>query len=161
MSKPKGVRPHAGHGATLGERIDFYSIPEPNSGCILWMGAIQKSGYPKITVNKRSRRGNRVVYELHHGPIPRGMLVCHKCDVPACVNPRHLFLGSPFDNMADMLAKGRAITGEKRHFAKLTDDLVRQLRAGTISVHEAHEKTGISIRSAYAAKSGEKWRHIK
>ena len=78
---------------------------------------------------------HRVVYELVHGPIPdlasyHGMCVCHRCDVPACVNPEHLFLGTQTDNMRDCSAKKRSNhAGARNGRAKLDEVQVRQVRA--------------------------------
>lgn len=81
----------------------------PGSGCWLFAGATDDKGYGLVSSRRGSAplKAHRVSYEYHHGPIPRGLLVCHKCDTPACVNPEHLFLGTQLDNMRDCSAKGR------------------------------------------------------
>jgi hypothetical protein len=79
--------------------------------CWPWDGIIQRSGYGILKLggpkNKFHGQAHRVSYELHYGSIPYGMLVCHKCDVPLCVNPEHLFLGTASDNNKDRARKGR------------------------------------------------------
>ncbi len=82
-------------------------IPEPNSGCLLWEGTIARDGYGSISRNGRTRVLHRFVWEEVNGTIPNGLHVLHRCDVPACVNVAHLFLGTHTDNMRDLVAKGR------------------------------------------------------
>lgn len=80
------------------------------SACWLWTGGKFKSGYGSIGRGGRGTgcaRAHRVSYELNVGPIPPGLHVLHMCDTPACVNPRHLWVGTQQDNMADRKAKGR------------------------------------------------------
>lgn len=92
-------------------RFETNYIPEPNSGCWLWLGATLGKGYGQMqlgrSADKQERLAHRVAWRLFKGPIPEGLDVLHHCDVPSCVNPDHLFLGTDFDNMKDMRDKGR------------------------------------------------------
>lgn len=93
-------------------RFERMYIPEPNSGCWLWTGG--GSRYGVFTMSSRAKRSARSVpahrlsHELFNGPIPRGLIVRHKCDTPFCVNPDHLEVGTQQDNMNDMVARGRS-----------------------------------------------------
>lgn len=91
-------------------RFMRFVLPEPNSGCWLYDGAASPSGYGSFQYGGREGvavSAHRFSFELHNGPIPAGAHVLHRCDVPCCVNPAHLFLGDQLSNMRDMAEKGR------------------------------------------------------
>jgi hypothetical protein len=98
----------------LAERILARSIPVPESGCWLWEGTITKKGYGRLSVKDSTCAAHRVSYVAFAGPIPDGLFVCHKCDVPGCVNPKHLFLGTHSDNMIDSVRKKRHRSSRKK-----------------------------------------------
>ena len=77
------------------------------SNCIEWTGGIDFEGYGRRKINGKTYRAHRLVWETANGPIPPDMLICHKCDNPACVRLEHLFLGTTQDNTRDRDSKGR------------------------------------------------------
>ena len=100
---------------SLRQRLERHSIPEPNSGCLLWQGSATKNGYGWVRWNGARLIAHRASWEDANGqPIPQGMCVLHKCDVPACINPDHLSIGTQSENLADMAKKGRAKYGKRR-----------------------------------------------
>lgn len=122
------------------DRLERFSIPEPNSGCWLWTGGFDDRGHPfepygRIWVRGSSIAAHRASWLTYRGEIPEGMLVCHKCDTPLCINPDHLFLDTHKGNTRDMISKGRddstriSRRGESSNFAKLTPVQVLSIRA--------------------------------
>jgi hypothetical protein len=83
--------------------------------CWEWRGRISPTGYGLLSGTDGSRLASRIMYQLLHGPITSQECVCHSCDNPPCVNPAHLWLGTPADNMADAHAKGRFFNQRKTH----------------------------------------------
>ena len=109
----------------------------PN-GCWRWTEKFHSSGYPNMWIptvfGNISVPVHRLTWILTHGPIPmepsgkRSMSVCHKCDYPPCINPEHHFLGTQSDNMKDMARKGRSCLGIKNSQAKVSDEVVEEIR---------------------------------
>lgn len=92
---------------TLSARLERNVCPEPNTGCWLWTGGQTTDGYGVLKFRAVNLRAHRASWEAHRGPIPHGMLVLHRCDTPACINPDHLWLGVDRDNSVDRERKGR------------------------------------------------------
>lgn len=128
-------------------------MPEPNSGCWIWLGTIKNSGYGIIQYKKNRKRAHRLSFELHNGTIPNGLHVLHRCDNPTCVNPDHLFLGNHTDNMKDMVRKNRFFSKLNR---KKVASIKKDKRAAPV-IAEAH---GVSIGSIRNIKQNKTWRHI-
>jgi hypothetical protein len=118
-------------------------IPEPMSGCWLWLMSVNNHGYGTRGFSGKNALAHRVSWVLHRGPIPDGLHVLHRCDNPACVNPDHLFLGTHADNMQDMVRKGRVKSG----MAKLDMDKaneIRQLRKSGMTSAAVGRRYGVS-----------------
>jgi hypothetical protein len=100
-------------------RARFWAKVSKTDDCWNWIGAIGETGYGNFGIGYRTYRAHRLSYEMHYGPIPSGMLVCHKCDNRKCVRPDHLFIGTHKDNMTDCSEKGRLPkTCEPKKFCK-------------------------------------------
>lgn len=108
---------------------NFWAKVDKSGECWNWT-AFKSKGYGYIMCGwKNPVRAHRFSWVLHNGDIPDGMFVCHRCDNPSCVRPDHLFLGTPADNVIDMVMKGRnvACPGPKNGAVKLTPEQVRAI----------------------------------
>lgn len=136
----------------------------------MWTGAkTPTTGYGNIAICAgKCEPTHRVSYALTHGEIPSKMHVCHRCDNRACVNPDHLFLGTPKDNTADMWSKGRQHSytamqrGVDRHNAKLTPEVVKdiRLRRRFETLSDIAEDYGVSMSVVSNAARRKTWKHI-
>lgn len=143
--------------------LRFWSKVNKTSTCWLWTGKPDKAGYGYVNRgNHRCIFAHRASWIITRGPIPFGLFVCHKCDVPLCVNPEHLFLGTQADNIRDMIAKGRMPVGERRYNAKLTQDVVDRIRqmkfVDGIRAKDIAAKTGVGSRQVGKILTGRSWR---
>lgn len=102
-------------GGTIAERLARYSMPEPNTGCILWFGAALKAGYGRIRTSNGVRLAHRVAYEIARGPIPDDLVIDHRCNTPACINPAHMKAATQRDNTLRSDTAPTAINARKTH----------------------------------------------
>lgn len=133
------------------------------SGCYIWTASTKSNGYGEVWHDGRLMRAHRVAFEVANGTIPENIFVCHRCDVPACINPSHLFLGTHTDNMADMARKGRRSRqkGEDNARSKLTKADVLGIRSDTRSHRKIAADFGIHHAQVGRIKARKIWRHIE
>lgn len=154
------------------ERFEASYIPEPNSGCWLWVAPGTPNGYGRFGLEGRNYLSHRASWMLHRGPIPDGLWVLHKCDVRCCVNPDHLYLGDIDDNTADMFARGRHVTqasphlvlrGSKHGNAKLTEQNVAQIKQRMLrgeSIRPLADAFRVHHGAIWQIKKGLTWKHV-
>lgn len=152
----------------LNARFDENYVIVSESGCWIWTGWQVGKRYGKFWSKLPGQDGKHVLahrysYARFVGEIPHGASVCHKCDVPLCVNPDHLWLGSHHDNMADMVAKGRHVPpkrGEENHSAKLLEREVLSIFAAHGRHKDIAAPYGVSASTVGRIKSGKIWGHL-
>lgn len=113
------------------EKVDKTPGQGPQGDCWVWSAHCTKDGYGRFQIGKKFALSHRVSWELtNNSEIPTSLQVCHRCDNPPCVNPKHFFLGTQKDNMKDCSKKGRlnSAVGERQHNSKLTIAEVRSIR---------------------------------
>lgn len=127
--------------------------------CFVWLRSLTPNGYGKFWwgPDRGVVYAHRASYELHNGPIPDGLVVCHTCDNRRCVRPSHLFVGTRLDNMADAKAKGRTLAGERNPAAKLTTQQVAFIRSSREYGTDLARRLGVSARLVQRIRRGERW----
>ncbi len=161
-------------------KLQRYTIITPT--CHHYTGVLSKKGYGYINTcdyssGKRktiNAFAHRIAHELAHGPIPNGLCVLHTCDVPCCVNPMHLTLGTNDDNIRDMMRKGRSSKGKKRPNAavvrgeqhgeaKLNNNVVltiRDMAASGVRGCDIAQQLGISRQTVSKIVLRQQWKHL-
>lgn len=134
--------------------------------CWPWIGSRDKNGYGVFSTGGKHFLATRWGYTHRIGPIPDGLFICHACDNPPCQNDRHWFTGTHADNMADKMAKGRQrnVRGVHQHDAKLTDELVREIRAryatGGVTQAQLGSEYGVSQHAICLVTRRKTWKHV-
>lgn len=141
-------------------QLEMRTMPVPFSGCLVWLGGVGSNGYGHLTYKYRTISAHKAAWEASNGPVPEGMFVCHSCDVRTCVNPDHLFLGTPKQNSMDMVAKGRSCQGTKQARSKLDEHCVRHIRMTDIGTTDLAEIYEVSRSVIKAVRSNRSWRHV-
>jgi hypothetical protein len=140
------------------------SKPNEATGCLEWQKALSRYGYGRMKASKKDELSHRLSYAAYVGEIPDGMLVCHHCDNPKCINPDHLFLGTYKDNAIDRNAKGRAplTGGERNGCARLSIDdvkgILKRKKDAGLSYGTIAREYGVSPKQIEKIVRGERWR---
>lgn len=146
-----------------GLRVAEHTTVAP-SGCWEFTGYVAADGYPRIYARGRGASlAHRVAWEVAYGPIPEGLLVCHRCDNPVCVRPDHLFLGTAAENSRDMATKNRAArpAGERNPRARLTWAQVREIRAADGPSSRLAERYGVATTTVTDIRNGRRWKEAE
>ena len=144
----------------------FWSKVDKSGDCWRWTAHLNTCGYGKFRYNKKSWTAQRISWMICYGKIPEGMLVCHRCDNPSCVNPDHLFLGTPKDNVRDCVSKGRRAPqcGEKNYNSKLTEPEVTRIRSeyksGGVTLQELADKYGVNYPAIHKIIKRKTWKYV-
>jgi len=140
--------------------IEVNSIPEPNSGCWLWEGITNSSGYGRCGKLAASRAS----YFAHKGEVKAGVVVRHTCDNRMCVNPSHLILGTPADNVRDAVDRQRHAHGSRNRNATLHErdiPVIRQRLAGGERRVDVAKSFGVGAQAIGHIASGRTWRLVR
>jgi len=156
------------HGLTLEERFWKYTVKK--EGCWKWVGHCDPNGYGRLNRSVGQKRyvpvlAHRLSWEIHNGSVvPKGKLVCHKCDNPNCVNPDHLYVGDQLSNIKDMWNRGRAnpgrSIGENHGMSKLSEDQVQEIRGSKETCRVLSNRYGISATQVSSIKNRKSWKHL-
>lgn len=149
---------------TIEDLLKFISKIEKENDCWIWSTGLNTRGYGKMKINNKSYQAHRLSYQLFNGKIPPHKVICHVCDNPPCVNPKHLWMGTQYDNIQDMTFKRRVChgidrQGENNPRSKLKNkdiDTIFELLNQGISPKEIAKKFNVHWSTIYKAIQKEK-----
>ncbi len=132
----------------------FWSKVKKGPGCWVWQACL-RSGYGQFSIGRKMIATHRLVWEMGHGSIPKGMCICHHCDNRKCVRPSHLFIGTSRDNLLDSLDKNL------RKRVKLTNEQVLAIRKDTRRISNIGREYDVDNTTIYRIKNRTRWSHVK
>lgn len=168
------TKPNDRRGLNPQQRI-LTKIRREQNGCWTWLGLCQKEGkrngrtffgYGVLKYKSRGYPAHRFSWIAFRGEIPQGKIVCHGCDNPKCVNPDHLFIGTSKLNIDDCVSKDRHTRGIRNSKAKLTDEIVKCIKADyrpwdrTCSMTVMSQRYGVSPSIISDVIHGKRWKHV-
>jgi lambda repressor-like predicted transcriptional regulator len=134
---------------------DFWKrIDKSPTGCWLWTGTRDSQGYGRFKIDGKYWGAHRLAFTELKGPIPDGLFVCHHCDVPACINPEHLYAGTHDDNMRDVSRRER----NARILDWETAMVIRDLKGAGVSSREVAKQYGVSSYTVRAIWANRVWK---
>ncbi len=144
------------------ERFDSFVMPEPMSGCFLWIGGTDADGYGCFWYEGKTVKAHKMSWIMNFGSIPDNQCVLHKCDNPPCINPNHLFLGSNKDNTQDSIKKNRRAIfyGDENPVSKLTSTDVALIRTSKTKQQILAKELGVTRSLISMVRNRKIWRHI-
>ncbi len=162
---PAGTRARGG----VRERVHRHYKRGAPTQCWLWEGFTTVYGYGQLAAGPKGGGtvlAHRAAWESHHGrDIPKGMVIMHSCDTPACVNPAHLILGTQRENMKDMHAKKRHVVpharGTEHHSCRFTEIDVRHIRRSSLPPKDLAAQYGVNVTSINRIRSRKTWKHVE
>ncbi len=140
--------------------VEFWRWVNKSGDCWPWTGALDRDGYGIFSYGGRTYRASIVALQLDDRKPLKGMYACHRCDNPTCVRPDHLYPGTPAQNTADAIARGRIKVGSKHYAAKLTENAVRDIRSSALGDAEMASRYGVSKAAISMARSRKTWRSV-
>ncbi len=143
---------------TKSDLTRFWSKVDKSGECWEWTGSKLRQGYGNFKVTGEAYLAQTfVLYQEQKRPM---YFMCHSCDNPSCVNPRHLWLGSNSDNMSDRVSKNRQVRGEAVSGSRLTEKIVREILESDESDKVICERLQIDPRRVSDIRLGKKWRWV-
>jgi hypothetical protein len=141
------------------------NVTKDKNGCLVWNGYKDKNGYGKTTIASRSVAVHRIVYAINYDDFDQSLLICHKCDNPACCKPSHLFMGTHKDNERDKIKKGRRnnLNGSKHPFSKINEKMVNEIRSRYKSgakLTELSDEFNLTQGHVHKIVKGISWKHL-
>ena len=150
---------------SLADVIEWNSIPVTESGCWLWLLSLRRFGHGQLVYRKKHQAAHRGAWVAFRGPIPEGMHVLHKCNVPLCVNPDHLYLGTDIENCADRIRAGTqtippTMRGSAHPMSRISEQVARDIKAADGKHAAIAGRFNVCLATVGHIKRGRQWKHI-
>jgi hypothetical protein len=153
---------------SLAQKLEAMSMPEPNSGCLLWLGAVTTKGYGTLSFEGVPYYAHHAAWCVAKGDVDEDEDVdaqwyLHKCDVRSCVNSAHIYRGDVQANTNDRMRRNRhrSAVGERNGLSKLNEDQVTAIGRDRRSHRAIGREYGVSHNTIGYIKRGSTWRHVK